>query len=65
MPIVAVDRVAAHIIDDALLAERLCGRRIVAVIADQMHTDRQMVQARVEQGGEIEVMVLAGDEDIG
>lgn len=49
LTIVAIDRVAADIVDDALFAERLRGRRIVAVIADQMHADHKLMQARIEQ----------------
>src|SRR5689334_11149582 len=50
LTIVAIDYITANIVDDSLLTKHLRGRRILTVIAYEMHADRQMVQARIEQG---------------
>src|SRR5579884_494951 len=55
LPVVAVNRIADEIGDHALLAERVRRRRVVAVVADQLHADGKMFQARVADRPQITV----------
>src|SRR5204863_9124890 len=45
-PVIAVDAVANDVVDDATTAERVCRRRVGAVVADELDADAQAAQLR-------------------
>ena len=49
----------------AELSERLRRRRVVAIVADEMHADHQATEARVEQGGEVKMLVPTAHKNVG
>src|SRR5205814_4394814 len=63
--VVAVDRVAAHVLDDAARGERVRGRRVRAVVADHLHADFQSPQGGVVERVDVKFFVPAVDEDVG
>src|SRR3954454_4652367 len=63
--VVAIDHVAANIVDYSLLAERMRRRGVVAIIADKMHANGEAAQLRVADGDKMKMARGLTDEDIG
>ena len=63
--IVAVDQVAAHVVDDATPRQRVRGRGVLRVVADHLHTDPKLPQPWVIERRDIQMPVGARDEHVG
>ena len=50
--VVAIDHKSAHVLDDASLGERMRGRRVHAVVADQLDADRARSQTWIVERGD-------------
>src|SRR5207247_9761151 len=63
--VVAVDRIATHVLDEMTRGERLRGGRVLVVLAGDLDADGQILQPRVVERGDLEVPIAARDERIG
>src|SRR5947208_273164 len=61
-PVVAVDRVTDDVVGDPAAGEGVGGRRVGAVVADDLHPDVERLQHRVVERPDGQMPVRAGDE---
>ena len=62
--IVAVQHVAAYVVDDAASAQRMRRRRVGEIVTDHLHADRQRPQARVIESAQLHAIRRTRDEYI-
>jgi hypothetical protein len=65
LPVVAVQRVAADVVDDAALCQSMGGWSICPVVTDQMNADFQLAQNRIVERFDPVPSIGSPDKDVG
>src|SRR5215212_5577486 len=64
LTIIAVDHVAANVVDHPLLPERMGGRGVVSIAADQVHADSELPKCRIVDSPELKISASQSHEYI-
>ena len=64
LAVIAIQHVAAYVLNDAAVRKGMCGRRVHRVGAHHLHTDDELAKLRIVKRGDVQFAIGACDEDI-